>query len=69
MIGSFRQQAKIRSAQAHLSEAIKALEQGMPVDIVNIDLRAAYDDLSHIVGESTSENLQEELFKRFCLGK
>lgn len=69
MIGSYRQSAKIRLAQERLTSAINTLQQGMPVDIANIDLRAAYDELSQVVGESTSEDLQEELFKRFCLGK
>ncbi len=68
-LGSIRQITKIKSALYHLNEALKALLTGYPVDIVNVDIRLAYDDLSSIIGEATSESLPDELFKRFCLGK
>ncbi|MFA7127406.1 MAG: tRNA uridine-5-carboxymethylaminomethyl(34) synthesis GTPase MnmE, partial [Bacilli bacterium] len=60
---------KIKLAFFHIQEALASLRNKMPIDIANIDIRLSYDALSLIVGEATSENIQEELFKRFCLGK
>ncbi|MFA6889546.1 MAG: tRNA uridine-5-carboxymethylaminomethyl(34) synthesis GTPase MnmE [Bacilli bacterium] len=68
-IGSLRQIEKIKLAFFHIQEALASLRNKMPIDIANIDIRLSYDALSLIVGEATSENIQEELFKRFCLGK
>lgn len=68
-LGSFRQIEKIKSALNHLKEANSALNNKYPIDIINIDIRLAYNDLLAIVGEAMSEDLPTELFKRFCLGK
>ncbi|MDD4211973.1 MAG: tRNA uridine-5-carboxymethylaminomethyl(34) synthesis GTPase MnmE [Bacilli bacterium] len=68
-LGSMRQIEKVKEAKRHLEDAIASLEEQMPIDIANIDIRSSYDCLSMIVGEATSEALHEELFKRFCLGK
>ena len=41
----------------------------MPVDIANIDINNAWVNLGEIIGEVSSEELIDELFSRFCLGK
>ena len=56
-------------AKQAMQDAITALEDGMEVDLVTIDLQRAYDALTEITGESTKEGLLDEIFSRFCLGK
>jgi len=45
------------------------LQQGVPLDFVSIDLRAAYDALGEVNGETASEDLLERIFSEFCIGK
>ena len=41
----------------------------MPVDIVEIDLKNAFDKLGEITGDSYSEEIIDNLFENFCVGK
>lgn len=56
-------------ARTHMQDAIQSLEDGLELDLVTLDLQAAYDSLKEIIGESTREGLLDEIFSRFCLGK
>ena len=68
-IGNARQIAKLKDAKQNLLDAINGLNNNMPIDIVNIDIKNAWLNLGDILGENSSEELIDELFKRFCLGK
>ena len=68
-IGNARQIAKLKDAKQNLLDAISGLDNNMPIDIVNIDIKNAWLNLGDILGENSSEALIDELFKRFCLGK
>ena len=57
---------KVREA---IDKAITSLKEGMPVDIVSIDLEEARTHLGELLGEVYDEELIDELFQRFCLGK
>ena len=48
---------------------IEAIEMGLPEDCVEIDLHDAFGHLGMIVGESLKEEIINQLFSRFCLGK
>ncbi|QUI21089.1 tRNA uridine-5-carboxymethylaminomethyl(34) synthesis GTPase MnmE [Vallitalea pronyensis] len=51
-------------------EAVKAsIQMGMPEDCWSIDLKNAYGDLGEITGDHVSDDLIEEIFSQFCLGK
>ena len=47
----------------------KAIEDGMPEDFFSIDLLDAYEHLGFITGESVGEDLVNEIFAEFCMGK
>ena len=68
-IGNARQIAKLKDAKQNLLDAKQGLDDNMPIDIVNIDIKNAWLNLGDILGENSSEELIDELFKRFCLGK
>ncbi|MDD2504089.1 MAG: hypothetical protein PHG58_09645 [Clostridia bacterium] len=48
---------------------MKAMDAYMPLDIVTIDVRDAWEALGEITGESLTENLVDKIFMEFCLGK
>ena len=52
-----------------MADVIAELEKGTQPDLVTIDLQRAYDDLRQIIGTSSREDLLDEMFSRFCLGK
>ncbi len=68
-IGNARQIGKLKEAKSNLNDALKSLNSGLPVDIANIDINNAWVNLGEILGEVSSEELLDELFSRFCLGK
>jgi tRNA modification GTPase len=68
-LSNTRHIAKMRQVSDMLSDAQQSAEGMMPVDIVEIDLRSAWNTLGEIIGESKHTELLDELFSRFCLGK
>ena len=68
-IGNTRQIAKLKIAKQQLCEAILSLESGLPIDIACVDIKNCWTSLGEILGEVSSEDLIDELFSRFCLGK
>ena len=48
---------------------INSIENGMPEDFFSIDLMNAYEELGSIIGESVGEDLVNEIFSKFCMGK
>ena len=68
-IGNTRQIAKLKIAKQQLNEAISSLESGLPIDIACVDIKHCWTSLGEILGEVSSEDLIDELFSRFCLGK
>jgi tRNA modification GTPase len=69
LVTSARHQEALRRAAEHLRASLVPLQQALPLDFVSIDLRAAYDALGEITGETASEDLLERIFSEFCIGK
>ena len=69
LVTSTRHQEALRRAAEHLRAAVSSLEQALPLDFVSIDLRAAYDALGEVTGETASDNLLDRIFSEFCIGK
>ena len=59
----------LRRAEAHLTAAAETLAAGLGTDFVSIDLRAAYDALGEILGETVDTDLIDRIFSEFCIGK
>ena len=47
----------------------KSIEDNMPEDFYSIDLMSAYASLGEIIGEEIGEDLVNEIFSKFCMGK
>jgi tRNA modification GTPase len=69
LVTSVRHQEALRRASEHLKASVETLERHIPLDFVSIDLRAAYDALGEVTGETASEDLLDKIFSEFCIGK
>ena len=68
-ITSLRQATELKSVSDSLRMVKQSLEDGLPEDFYSIDLNNAYIGLSKIVGEQVDEDLVNEIFAKFCMGK
>ncbi|QNQ81592.1 tRNA uridine-5-carboxymethylaminomethyl(34) synthesis GTPase MnmE [Lactobacillus sp. PV012] len=69
MVTNQRQAGLLQKARQSLQEVITGVDSSMPLDLVQIDLKDAWDTLGEITGESAPDELITELFSQFCLGK
>ena len=68
-ITNIRHKELLMNAKDSLLEVIKSLENNMPEDFYSIDLMSAYASLGNIIGEDISDDLMDEIFSKFCMGK
>lgn len=68
-ISNTRHIALLNETQQALEDVIRGLEMGMPVDLVQIDMTHAWETLGEITGDTMQDELLNELFSNFCLGK
>ena len=59
----------LKQALSKINLAIKNIEDNSPIDSVELDLKNSWELLGQIIGETYTEELMDELFSRFCLGK
>ena len=68
-ITNARHKALIEIALNYLNSALENIANGYSVDMLEIDIRACWDTLGEIIGETYKDELLDELFSNFCLGK
>lgn len=68
-VSNSRHISLLKQAKNSIQDAIDAAEMGVPMDMVQIDLTRTWEILGEIIGESASEELIDQLFSQFCLGK
>ena len=69
IITNIRHKNQIDKAIVSVNEAIKSNNSGLPIDIVSIPIKQILSDLSAITGEDVAEDIINEIFSKFCLGK
>ena len=69
VLANQRQVQLLDKASQSLNVAIQAMEDGIPTDLIVTDLYNSWENLKEILGEQAKEDLLDELFKRFCIGK
>ena len=69
MVTNARHIGLLHQANAALSDVLKGINAGMPVDLVQIDMTRCWDLLGEITGDSYQDELLDQLFSQFCLGK
>ena len=68
-LSSARSISLIEKSLTHLLCAINAINDNMPIDIVEIDIKSAFECLGDVLGINYKEDLINQLFSNFCLGK
>ena len=68
-ITNVRHKTALAEAEESLKKVIVSIESGMPEDFYSIDLLDAYESLGSITGETIGEDLVNEIFSKFCMGK
>ena len=69
LISNLRQKEALRRGIAGLRAVLREVEEGIPQDMIMIDLTDAYDALGEISGHCVKDDVIQEIFSRFCLGK
>lgn len=66
---SVRHRSAMEDAKESLKKVLESIDLGLPEDFYSIDLMDAYEALGKILGESLGEDLVNEIFGKFCVGK
>ena len=68
-VSSMEQIKKLEEAKTSLESIKKALKDDLPIDMIEIDIKNIWTILGEIIGETYTEELLDNLFKDFCVGK
>lgn len=68
-ITNLRHKQALAEAEQSLEQVLSSIDRNMPEDFLSIDLMAAYEQLGTILGESLDDDLANEIFDKFCMGK
>ena len=69
IVSNTRHKSAIINARKNLEEALKAIDSNMPIDIISGNIREILVELGKITGETVTEDVINEIFSKFCLGK
>ena len=69
LITNVRHKNIITKAVENVNKAVEALNKNMPIDIITIYIKDILEDLGEITGEVVTEDIINEIFSKFCLGK
>jgi len=68
-VSNVRHIALLHQTKRSLIDAIEAAEMFVPIDMIQIDVRLAWEQLGEIVGDTAQDSLIDQIFSQFCLGK
>ena len=69
LVSNVRHKRAIESALAGLNHALQTLDDGLPLDLLSVDLMSARNALGEITGATATEDLIDRIFSEFCIGK
>ncbi len=69
LITDLRHKEALAAAHSSLLMVLESIQNGMPEDFFSIDLTDAYERLGSIIGEAVEDDVVNEIFSRFCVGK
>ena len=69
LISNIRHKDLLERAKDSLEKALEAVAQSIPVDLVSLDIKDAWRYLGEITGDTIEEDIINEIFSRFCIGK
>lgn len=68
-VSNVRHIALLKKAYKSLQDSYDAAEQYIPIDMIQIDVRLAWEQLGEIIGDTAADSLLDQIFSQFCLGK
>lgn len=68
-VNNVRQAEILRMTDQFLQEVLATIDRGMSPDFIVIDLRAAWEKLGEITGDTVGEDIIDQIFSQFCIGK
>lgn len=68
-VSNVRHIALLKKAYKSLQDAYEAAEMLIPIDMIQIDVRLAWEQLGEIIGDTAADSLLDQIFSQFCLGK
>lgn len=68
-VSNTRQIGLLTKARDSVESAICDIQDGIPLDLVELDINSAIDDLSAITGDASGEDILDQIFEEFCIGK
>ncbi|CVK18582.1 tRNA modification GTPase MnmE [Sporomusa sphaeroides DSM 2875] len=68
-VNNVRHSAALRAALERLNDAEATIEAGMPSDCIVVDLREAWEKLGAVTGDTVGEDIIDQIFTQFCIGK
>ena len=68
-ITNIRHKNSLTEAFNSLKLVVESINNDMPEDFYSIDLMNAYEELGLIIGEAVEDDLMQEIFSKFCMGK
>ena len=68
-ISNARQIATFKKALESLDSAIKNTKKMTPIEMIDVDIKQVWDLLGELIGQTYHDELLDELFSKFCLGK
>lgn len=69
LVSNVRHIQLLKDGAQNLQEALQGLEMNLPVEMLSVDVKNAWDNLGKITGETVGEALLDEIFSKFCIGK
>ncbi len=68
-VNNVRQANALKEAKQCLNDCLNTIDSGMPEDFIVIDVRSAWEKLGEITGETVDEDIIDQIFSQFCIGK
>ncbi len=68
-LSNARSIALLKKSLNNINDAIEEINNNNPIDIVELSLKESWNNLGEVIGETYTDELLDELFSRFCLGK
>ena len=69
LVSRVRHRDALAKAERSLQQTCASLQEGLPLDLVAVDLRAALDHIGEITGHVSTEDILDRVFREFCIGK
>lgn len=69
LITNIRHKNQLAKAYDAINRVLDAIEDGIPIDLLTVDIRETWSNLGEIIGETVNEDIINEIFTKFCIGK